>query len=149
MRGSIMTDSRVDIAVMVTLNARSALNMEQNQLEYDPPGLLVTTRRVRPLAWLMLRVLTTTNPRKGRTMNWRKIPVNMADLFFTCFTMALVSTVADIPKTRKKSSNEPQMSTHGRAVIASQKSWSMVGDLFKGGKNVCALQLRSLKRVNS
>mmetsp|Transcript_16517 Transcript_16517/g.27487 ORF Transcript_16517/g.27487 Transcript_16517/m.27487 type:complete len:200 (+) Transcript_16517:967-1566(+) len=128
LRGSITTDISVDMAVMVTLNARSALNIEQNQFEYDPPGLLVTTSRVRPLACDMLRVLTTMNPKRGNTTNCRTMPVRMAVLFFICFAIALVSTVADIPKTRKKSRREPHMSTHGRAVTANQKSCNMVAE---------------------
>jgi len=38
LRGSIMVERRVEMAVMVTLRARSALNMLHHQLEYDPPG---------------------------------------------------------------------------------------------------------------
>mmetsp|Transcript_28534 Transcript_28534/g.62110 ORF Transcript_28534/g.62110 Transcript_28534/m.62110 type:complete len:279 (-) Transcript_28534:70-906(-) len=114
--GSIMTDSRVEMAVMVTDRARSALNREHHQLEYEPPGLDVTTRRVTPLAWPILRVLTTMNPNAGRTRNCNVMPVNMATLFLTCLAIDRVSTVADIPKTRKKRSMEPRMSTHGIAI---------------------------------
>mmetsp|Transcript_21602 Transcript_21602/g.31750 ORF Transcript_21602/g.31750 Transcript_21602/m.31750 type:complete len:86 (+) Transcript_21602:1169-1426(+) len=48
--GNVKTESRVDIAVIVTERAKSALNNEHHQFEYDPPGELVTTSKVIPIA---------------------------------------------------------------------------------------------------
>ena len=72
------------------------------QLEYEPPGLLVTTRRVIPMVASSCIILTTTKPRNGKRTNWQKIPSIIAFRFFTCCFMHSVSTVADIPNTNAK-----------------------------------------------
>ena len=106
-KGNMITERRVDIAVIVTDSAKSALKREHHlqimtnyensgnnhknietrnkkillssgcglnlhqsyQFEYDPPGELVTTKSVIPIACDRLSDLTTTNPKKGRIKN--------------------------------------------------------------------------------
>mmetsp|Transcript_26079 Transcript_26079/g.34664 ORF Transcript_26079/g.34664 Transcript_26079/m.34664 type:complete len:136 (-) Transcript_26079:138-545(-) len=98
--GSKNMDMKVDIAVIVTDNARSALNIEHHQFEYDPPGELVTTSSVIPMGLLIPSALTTANPKNGKITNCKKIPVKRAFLFRSCLRRFSHSTVADIPKTR-------------------------------------------------
>mmetsp|Transcript_30334 Transcript_30334/g.61858 ORF Transcript_30334/g.61858 Transcript_30334/m.61858 type:complete len:105 (-) Transcript_30334:487-801(-) len=68
-KGSIKTESIVDTAVMVTESAKSALNNEHHQFEYEPPGELVTTNKLMPIAWFKSSAFTTANPKKGRKKN--------------------------------------------------------------------------------
>jgi len=100
-------DNSVDIAVIVTDRAKSALNMEHHQFEYDPPGELVTTRRVIPIVSFSCNDFTTMNPSSGKIPNCKKHPVKIAFLFFIWATSAFISTVADMPKTSAKRSTFP------------------------------------------
>jgi len=106
----MIMDNNVDIAVMVTDRARSALNMEHHQLEYEPPGELVTTRSVIPMVSFKFNDFTTMNPSSGKIPNCRKHPVKMALLFFIWASNAFISTVADMPKTSAKRSRFPDNS---------------------------------------
>ena len=80
------------------------------QFEYDPPGLLVTTRRVIPILASNFIIFTIAKPRNGKRINWQKIPSMIALLFFTCCFMQSVSTVADIPNTNAKRRKFPTIS---------------------------------------
>jgi len=72
-------------------------------LEYDPPGLLVTTSRLMPMAVGMSSDLTTQNPKNGNTKNWRNNPAMSASRFDNAAIKFLKSTVADIQNTSAKS----------------------------------------------
>jgi hypothetical protein len=54
---------------MVTLKAKSALKREHHQLEYEPPGLLVTTNKVIPMLGSRSRRFTIAKPVRGSSMN--------------------------------------------------------------------------------
>ena len=111
-------DMSVDIAVIVTLNAKSALNMEHHQFEYDPPGEDVTTNNVIPMAWFNRNVLTTKNPKNGNTKNCNNIPVPIALRLCNCENKQPISTVPDIPNTSRNSKTEPVTSMNAdRSII--------------------------------
>ena len=76
--GNIIVARIVDSAVIVTLNAKSALNILHHQLEYDPPGLLVITNNVIPTSMGKRNKSTMENPIKGRMMNCIVAPINNA-----------------------------------------------------------------------
>ena len=74
-------------AVIVTDNARSALNIEQNQLLYEPPGEAVTISSeiaIGSLSPCPESNITVTNPSSGMIMNCVSTPVSMANLLCTC-----------------------------------------------------------------
>ena len=104
--GSMATESKELMLVMVTLSARSALKVEHHQLEYDPPGDAVTTSSVKPMAFVnpcSLSAMTARNPITGMMRNCMATPVAIANLLRRCFFRFLTSTVAERPKIRKKS----------------------------------------------
>ena len=105
-----MVDTSVLIAVMVTLKAKSALNMEHHQLLYEPPGEVVTTKSVIDVGWPRFMSLTTAKPKSGITMNCMAIPSPMAFLLFSCACKDEMSTVADMPNTRQNNRIFPVMS---------------------------------------
>ena len=51
--------------IVVSLNKESTY-----QFEYEPPGELVTTKRVIPIACDKAKNFTTINPKNGRTKNF-------------------------------------------------------------------------------
>ena len=60
------------------------------------------TNKVMPMGALSFNMETTRNPIKGRIINCRDTPVKRAFRFLNCRFIFLMSTVADIPNTRKK-----------------------------------------------
>eukprot|EP00579_Thalassiosira_antarctica_P025473 CAMPEP_0202016120 /NCGR_PEP_ID=MMETSP0905-20130828/33664_1 /ASSEMBLY_ACC=CAM_ASM_000554 /TAXON_ID=420261 /ORGANISM="Thalassiosira antarctica, Strain CCMP982" /LENGTH=72 /DNA_ID=CAMNT_0048576431 /DNA_START=14 /DNA_END=228 /DNA_ORIENTATION=+ len=71
-----MTTARIVLmAVIVTESARSALKMEHHQLEKLPPGELVTTKSVIPMALFIANIFTVKNPKNGKMTNCKKTPM--------------------------------------------------------------------------
>ena len=81
-----------------------------HQLEKLPPGELVTTSSVIPMALFIANIFTVKNPKNGKMTNCKKTPMPNARLFRSCFRMRFRSTVADMPKTRKKRRMWPSIS---------------------------------------
>ena len=75
---------------------------DYSQFEYDPPGEDVTTSNVTPIASSIFSIFTMQNPTNGRKINWSVNPIIKAFQFRNCFRIWPMSTVADIPKTKKK-----------------------------------------------
>ena len=88
------------------------------QLEYDPPGELVTTKSVIPMVSSKSKAFTTINPKSGMMANCKKHPVKMAFLFFICAKRALMSTVADMPNMRVKRRRFPDNSIKSIFMIS-------------------------------
>jgi hypothetical protein len=99
-------------------NARSQLKILQNQLLYEPPGELVRTRRVKPVAWSKLNEFTTRNPRNGMTKNCKKRPRPSALTFFSCAWRESTLTVADMPNIRQNSRTVPRTSRDPSTMFA-------------------------------
>jgi len=60
------------------------------------------TSKVMPMGASSFNMETTRNPIKGRIMNCREMPVKRAFRFLNWRFIFLMSTVADMPNTRKK-----------------------------------------------
>ena len=130
--GSMKVLASVDIVVMVTDKARSALNKEHHQL-LNPLLWVATNKVVRSVVWLSsickhityppgeavtinsdiaigssrpwsFNNKTDRYPSSGIKKNWSKNPVAIAHLLCTCWRRCLISTVADIPKMSRNSS---------------------------------------------
>lgn len=84
----------------MTDNPTSPLKMEQNQLEYVPPGEVVIKSNVMPHAKLSSNALATHNPKDGKMTNWMNMAVSQAALFTICVWSERLLTDAAIPNTR-------------------------------------------------